>query len=117
MHWVLIVIHVLSAANFVNMYRKYLPFYNKITSTLFGAGWFAYLWLSINVLIIKALEGVKYQGQSIVIVIGVALMYPLASQVRNQKITKMIFNKKHDKIKNEYDLDIFIHKLYRLIID
>jgi hypothetical protein len=83
MHWVLIVIHVLSAANFVNMYRKYLPFYNKITSTLFGAGWFAYLWLSINVLIIKALEGVKYQGQSIVIVIGVALMYPLASQVRN----------------------------------
>lgn len=33
------------------------------------------------------------------------------------KIQRKIFNKKHDKIKSEYELDIFIHKLYRLIID
>ena len=32
-------------------------------------------------------------------------------------MSKKIFNKKHDKIKSEYELDIYLHKLYTLIID
>ena len=84
---------------------------------LFGSGWFIYLWLTLNILLLKALENVSYQGQSVVILIGVILMFPTVHQLRETKITKKIFSKKHDKIKSEYELDLYIHKLYRLIID
>ena len=33
------------------------------------------------------------------------------------KIQRKIFSRKHDQIKSEFELDIYIHKLYRLIID
>lgn len=75
------------------------------------------MWLALNVLLTKALEGVDYQGQSVVIIVGVVLLFPAVHQIRETKIQKKIFTKKHDKIKSEYELDLFIHKLYRLIID
>lgn len=99
------------------MYFQYLPYYNSRTSVLFGSGWFIYLWLTLNILLLKALENVSYQGQSVVILIGVILIFPTVHQLRETKITKKIFSKKHDKIKSEYELDLYIHKLYRLIID
>jgi len=99
------------------MYLKYLPYYNAKTSVLFGSGWMAYFWISINILLVKALENVDYEGQSIVILIGLVLIYPATKQIRESKIQNKIFNKKHDKIKSEYELDIYIYKLYRLIID
>jgi hypothetical protein len=99
------------------MYLQYLPYYNNRTSVLFGSGWFIYSWLALNVLILQALESVHYSGQSIVIIIGLVLMFPAVHQIRETKITTKIFTKKHDKIKSEYELDLFIHKLYRLIID
>jgi hypothetical protein len=58
------------------MYLKYLPYYNKTTSILFGSGWFIYFWISLNVLLLKALETVDYEGQSIVILIGIILIFP-----------------------------------------
>ncbi len=60
LHWLLITIHILGALNFCKMYLQYLPYYNTRTSVLFGAGWFIYLWLSLNVLLLKALETVTY---------------------------------------------------------
>ena len=68
------------------MYLKYLPYYNAKTSVLFGAGWFAYLWISLNVLLAKALENVDYEGQSVVILIGLVLIYPATKQIREAKI-------------------------------
>ena len=75
------------------------------------------MWLALNILLTKALETVTYQGQSIVIIVGVVLLFPTVHQIRETKIQRKIFTKKHDKIKSEYELDLFIHKLYRLIID
>lgn len=75
------------------------------------------MWISINVLLTKALETLGYEGQSIVIIVGIVLIFPATKQMRESKILNKIYNKKHDKIKSEYELDIFIHKLYRLIID
>jgi hypothetical protein len=58
------------------MYLQYLPYYNSKASVIYGAGWFIYLWLSLNVLLLKALEGVDYQGQSVVIIVGLILLFP-----------------------------------------
>lgn len=58
------------------MYLKFLPYYNKMTSVLFGSGWLAYLWICINVLLTKALESINYEGSIIVIIIGLILIYP-----------------------------------------
>jgi hypothetical protein len=60
LHWLIITIHVLGALNFCNMYLQYLPYYNNRTSILFGAGWFIYLWLALNVLLAQALNGLNY---------------------------------------------------------
>jgi hypothetical protein len=117
LQWLIIVIHILGSLNFCKMYFQYLPYYNSRTSVLFGSGWFIYLWLTLNILLLKALENVSYQGQSVVILIGLILIFPSVHQLRETKITKKIFSKKHDKIKSEYELDLYIHKLYRLIID
>jgi hypothetical protein len=117
LHWLIIVIHILGALNFCKTYLQYLPYYNSRTSVLFGAGWFIYLWLTLNILLTKALETVTYQGQSIVILVGLVLLFPTVHQIRETKIQRKIFTKKHDKIKSEYELDLYIHKLYRLIID
>ena len=56
MHWLIIIIHILGSLNFAKMYLKFLPYYNIRTSVLFGSGWFIYFWISLNVLITKALE-------------------------------------------------------------
>jgi hypothetical protein len=52
-----------------------------------------------------------------VIVVGAILIFPATHQLRELKIEKKIFTKKHDKIRSEFEIDLFIHKLYRLIID
>ena len=62
MHRLIIIIHILGSLNFVKMYLQYLPYYNSRTSVLFGSGWLIYLWLSLNILLTKALETVDYQG-------------------------------------------------------
>jgi hypothetical protein len=76
LQWLIIAIHICGSINFCKMYLKYLPYYNSKTSVLFGSGWFIYFWISINVLLTKALETVNYEGQSIVIIIGLFLIYP-----------------------------------------
>ena len=55
LHWLIIVIHILGSINFCKIYLQYLPYYNSRTSMLFGAGWFIYAWLTINILLTKAL--------------------------------------------------------------
>jgi hypothetical protein len=62
MQWLIIAIHICGSMMFCNMYLKYLPYYNSVTSILFGSGWLIYFWLSINVLLLKALETVDYEG-------------------------------------------------------
>ena len=62
LQWLIIVVHILGAIYFCNMYLKYLPYYNKKASVIFGAGWFIYIWLALNILLLKALEAVNYQG-------------------------------------------------------
>ena len=51
------------------------------------------------------------------ILIGIILMFPLTYQIRERKILRMLYNKRHDKMKTEYQLDIYINKMYCLIID
>ena len=117
LHWLVIIIHILGSLYFCKQYLKYLPYYNPVISILFGSGAFIYFWLSVNILLLKALDSVTYQGQSIVILVGVVLIFPATWQVRNHEIEKKLFERKHDKIKSEYELDIYIHKLTRLMID
>ena len=55
LQWLIIAIHILGSAYFCKMYLKYLPYYNSKTSILFGSGWFINCWISINILLTKAL--------------------------------------------------------------
>lgn len=56
LQWLIIAIHIIGAIYFCNMYLKYLPYYNSSVSVIFGAGWFIYLWLAINILLVQALQ-------------------------------------------------------------
>ncbi len=62
LQWLIIAVHIIGSINFCKIYLKYVPYYHSLTSILFGAGWFSYLWIALNVLLTKALETVDYRG-------------------------------------------------------
>ena len=117
LHWILILFYLLGSIHFVRLYIKYFPYYNQLISILFGVCTVSYFWGSLHLLLAKIFENVNFTGQSIVIIVGIALIVPLVYNVRNKLIYKMLFDSKYDKIKKEYVLDIYMHKLSRLIID
>jgi hypothetical protein len=60
LHWLIIAVHIIGSFSFCKMYLKYLPYYNSFTSIFFGSGFLIYFWISLNVLLTKALESVNY---------------------------------------------------------
>ena len=60
LQWLIITIHMVGSMYFCKTYIKYIPYYNQRTSVLFGACWFAYFWISFNVLLTEALATVDY---------------------------------------------------------
>ena len=115
LHWVLILLYLVGSLNFVKMYFKYLPYYHSSISIFFGAGLVSYFWFCFNLFISKLLENLDYTGQSIVILVGMVIIYPLVKNLREKKIYNNIFMYKYDKIKNEYELDLYMNKLMELI--
>ena len=113
--WILSIIHILGSFNFVKLYFKYLPFYNSYMSVVYGACMCSYLWASFNLVVSMVLEAEDYTGQSIVIILGILIIIPLVKNLREKNICRMIFEYKHDKIKEEYELDIYIKKILDLM--
>jgi len=50
------------SAHFIKDYLKFLPYYYKEISTLYGACCIGYFWVTINAILVKALEGIDYRG-------------------------------------------------------
>jgi len=113
--WILAAIHLLGSFNFVKLYFKYLPYYNPIMSVVYGTCMCSYLWVSFNLVISLILQSLDYTGQSIVIILGILILIPLVKNLREKSIVKMIFEYKHDKIKDEHELDIYIKKALDLL--
>jgi len=61
-------------------------------STLFGAGCLSYIWITVNVILVKALEGTEYKGQIIVVCFGLLFTYPTTYYLRKKKIDKILLN-------------------------
>jgi PAS domain S-box-containing protein len=117
LHWLLIVVYLFGSMNFVKMYFKYFPYYNNKISVLFGGGLVSYFWICFNLFIAKILENIDYSGQSIVILVGIIIILPLVKNIREKKIYQKVFDYRHDKIKSEYELDIYMNKLSNLSTD
>ncbi len=117
LRWILAAVHLLGSFNFVKLYFKYLPFYNAHVSVVYGSCVCAYLWVSFNLMISMVLESLDYTGQSIVVILGILIIVPLVKNLREKAICKMIFEYKHDKIKEEHELDIYIKKVLDLMVE
>ncbi|MDR3549596.1 MAG: hypothetical protein P4M11_15230 [Candidatus Pacebacteria bacterium] len=115
--WILSVIHILGSFNFVKLYFKYLPFYNPYMSVVYGACMCSYLWASFNLIVSMVLQSEDYTGQSIVIILGILIIIPLVRNLREKAICRMLFEYKHDKIKDEHELDLYIKKIIDLMSD
>eukprot|EP01022_Parablepharisma_sp_SALTPOND_P014020 TRINITY_DN1886_c0_g1_i1.p1 TRINITY_DN1886_c0_g1~~TRINITY_DN1886_c0_g1_i1.p1 ORF type:complete len:1985 (-),score=180.40 TRINITY_DN1886_c0_g1_i1:1112-7066(-) len=116
-HWLLIVIYVLGSLNFVVLYMKYIPFYNPKVSIVYGICICSYFWTSLNLLILKLLENTEYTGQSVVIIVGILIIIPLTQNIRDKYIHQILFGYRHDKIREEHELDIYIKKILDLLTD
>ena len=114
-HWVLAAIHFLGSLNFVKLYFKYLPYYNYKVSIIYGASICSYFWVSFNLIISLILESMNYTGQSIVILLGILIIIVLVKNLREKEVCKILFENRHDKIKDEHDLDIYINKVLELM--
>ncbi len=116
-HWLLIVIYCLGSLNFVMLYLKYLPFYNPKLSIVYGVCVCSYFWTAINVLLLKLLENTEYTGQSVVIIIGILIIIPLVYNLRDKYVHKVLFESRHDKIRDEHELDLYVKKVLDLLTD
>ena len=112
-HWVLIIFYLIFSISFLRLYLKYLPYYHSAFSVLFGTGIFSYFWFSVNLLLTQILD--NYSRETIIIIIGILISYPLVRYIREEKISSILFDNKYDKIKKEWDIDIYVNKLTELI--
>ena len=85
-HWLILVLHLLVSFHLLKNYYTYLPYYVSVVSTTYGACCLGYVWVTVNVMLIKALESVEYRGQIIVIVIGFLFLYPTSHYLRKDRI-------------------------------
>ena len=115
--WILAAIHFIGSLNFVKLYFKYLPYYNHKISIIYGASICSYFWVSFNLVISLILESMNITGQSIVIIIGIAIVSLLVKNLRDKEICRILFESRHDKIKEDHDLDIYINKVLELMND
>lgn len=111
LQWVLIIIYLIGSIVLVRNYFMYIPFHDEKMSILYGTGVVSYLWVCFNAFLLKILQGINYSGQTVVIIIGLVVIYPLVSSIRDKIIYNKIFNCRHDKVKSEYELDIYMKKL------
>jgi hypothetical protein len=61
-HWLVLALHLAMSAHFIKDYLKYLPYYYGPISVLFGGCCIGYLWVTLNAILVKALEGMEYRG-------------------------------------------------------
>lgn len=109
-HWLTLALHGFMCFNLVRSYNHFLPYYHVPVSITYGALCFAYLWLVVNSVVIKALAGdsIQYQGQIIVICIGFILMWPTARYARQRRVVEITVLKQQEKLKDDLELDQFV---------
>lgn len=58
----MLALHFIVSIIILKNYFKYLKFYDKIVSSVYGACCLGYLWVVFNAIIIKACETIDYRG-------------------------------------------------------
>lgn len=114
-NWLLPLCNTFAIFYYVLLYWKQLNFYDPFVSTIYGIGICSYFWTSLNLLIMVILEGTGYTGQSITMVVGVVIIVPLVVNLRKWRVQQVLFGTQYDKIKNEYEFDIYIKKVLDLL--
>jgi len=115
--WIILALHFLMSAHFLKDYYKYLHYYYAEISTLFGACCLGYLWVTINAILVQALQSMAYTGQIIVMIVGFIFLYPTVHYLRRNKIYKIMMLKSQDKIKNDIELDHFANNFESMLLD
>ena len=113
--WLLPLATTFASFYFVMYYWTHITFYEPLVSIINGIYVCSYFWISFNILLMVLLKGTAYTGQSIIIVIGIIIIIPLVRNIRNWRIQQVLFGSQFDKIRNDYELDIYMKKLLDLL--
>ena len=116
--WLTLTLHALISLHLYKNYQVNINYYDRTVSTTYGAGCLGYVWLVGNSIIIKAFEGVlAYQGQVIIIIVGLIGMQPVARYIRSRRVREIMMNKQQDKLKDDLELDQFITNFQAMVCD
>ena len=63
------------------------------------------------------MDGIGYNGQIIVILVGFIFLYPCSYYLRKGSVQKILLLKSIEKIKNDLELELFVTNFQRFIIE
>lgn len=115
LQWIMIVLQILGSLYFMICYFRYIPFYSPVVSTIYGICVTSYFWVCLNLLLTQILVDMDYKGQTIIIIAGIIIIIFLVKSLREKLLYNLLFETKWDKIKKEYDLDLYVKALTDLI--
>jgi len=113
--WILAFSHIIGSSFFIHHYFRYIPYYNIYTSIAYGSCVCVYLWVSFNLIITVFFKSLEYTGQSVIIILGIIIIIPLVKLLRERRLNALMFENKFDKIKNDFELDLYIKRLIDLM--
>eukprot|EP00826_Nyctotherus_ovalis_P023619 TRINITY_DN1815_c0_g4_i1.p1 TRINITY_DN1815_c0_g4~~TRINITY_DN1815_c0_g4_i1.p1 ORF type:complete len:321 (-),score=75.01 TRINITY_DN1815_c0_g4_i1:52-1014(-) len=121
LHWFLVGFHALYAVFTAYRYYRYVPYYNKWVSALYGGCVVLHLWVVFNVALYRILGGDdgedasrKYKGVSTVIFLGALVISVNVVEIRKQLVKQKVIELWFSEITNDGELDLYTHCLMDL---
>ena len=111
--WVLLALHLIGSFYFLSLYVIRIPYYNPIISVTYGICMAAYFWISLIFCLLAVLNSSTCYEKTLVV--GCVLSIPLIINLRDRYIHKLLLERRHDKLENSYELDIYLYKILDII--
>lgn len=114
-HWFLTLLYVFGFFYWATVCLRKLPFYNTAVSLVYGMGACSCLWAALNVVAAKCLQRTEYSGMYILVVFGVGFVGLMVLNGRTWRINRILFATRYDKFAQEYELDLYLTNILRLL--
>lgn len=121
LNWLLLLLHFLYAAAFSYNYCRFIPYYNRLTSSVYGGCIATHVWLILNLILFDILGGDAsanpnryYKGVAVVFCVGMAISFACCSHLRDQLIKHKLIDIHHAKITNDEELDLYVQSMLQL---
>lgn len=112
-NWIISVYVCLGGIAFIWYYLKYIPYYNRIVSNVFGACVFSYGWIifvNVGSQVFNLLD-IDSSGVTLIIAVGIISIVLLTNRLSESKVEKILCSYNYINVPKETDFNLFMSKL------